>query len=543
MPIDNNNDNPTADVPAVDAQADERIRAVFQRAWRARETAARRTTAEIYAEQREARARYGIRNDTGCRRCGCYFESHGCDLNGACTSCYECHRFITREQAPYMVFFDFYRWAKKWIKLHPRNTAEKLRQIKSALSAPGYYIYCGGCKNPTFLNAANSRTIVKRQDGLSCSTCKKCPTCCQCVICNHCRKRVQPNSICPNCNMCGGSNCCHCKTCLSCRSQCGDDNCNICGYCNTCCRCSDECRVPFYTSYNRKPKFYKPSLKQRNLNRTSRYIAAEIEVAGIGGHGRPIYNAVKKWGGAVVYDGSLLAGGFEINTAPAGGDYFVQQVRDYCQEIVAQGGFVTNRCGLHIHVDARDLSYYDLRRLVRVYAAIEPALFAMVPPERSKSRYCRPCGQSYVSAIEEGRLPYEKVRSDVIVSVYNKESTQDLRTGKGYNVPSRYNALNLHSWFYRGTIECRMYDGSIDPDTISKWGIFWAMLMDYVVKNNDEEVARVMTKNNFANILKVVDGHQNMIDFLRARVIYFGNPVVVKQMQDYDKNLKVKENQ
>src|SRR6185369_17750971 len=146
-----------------------------------------------------------------------------------------------------------------------------------------------------------------------------------------------------------------------------------------------------------------------------------------------------------------------------------------------------------------DMKYYEIRRFVRVYAAIEDALFSMVSPERIKGvmdndgklhQYCQPCGKKYIAAIEEGRLPYDKIKSDVITSVYAGPSTQNLRHKKrGDGIP-RYNALNLHSWFYRGTIEARMFDGTLDADSIIKWGILWAMIGDYVVGSTDEQVAK-----------------------------------------------------
>lgn len=284
--------------------------------------------------------------------------------------------------------------------------------------------------------------------------------------------------------------------------------------------------VPF-ASFS-EPEFYKPTLKQHTINPTSRFIATEIEVAGIRGFGKPIYEIVRKWKGGTVGDGSLPECGFEINSAPAGGDLYVNQVNEICAEIKKQDGFIDKNCGLHIHIDARDMNYYEIRRLVRVYATIEDALFTMVPadridgviaPDGKLHQYCRPCGKSYLASIEQGKLPYEKVKADVISSVYEGTSTKDYRHRKRHT--SRYNALNLHSWFYRGTIECRMFNGCIEPEPIISWGILWALIIDYAAKNSDEKIAEEMKGSSIECLLKLIGDNKRISDFIRSRVAFY----------------------
>ncbi len=494
-----------------------------------------------------------IKLETECVRCGCPLMDHQ-ENRGACRRCTAamegsyrsriCNRFCTREDINVIKFFEFFTWAKKWVKTKRSRSIGQLRQVWDRIGYDDTYcMSCSKCKTSIVMNNATSKTILKKQDGLACLSCKSCIDCCKCVPCERCNRKVRTDTLCSECHMCGGEGrCCHCRTCDGCSKPCGDDYChdgtgNGCGYCNTCCRCPDKYRVPFYTSYNRKTKFYTPSLKDHSFNITSRFIATEIEVAAIKGHGRNIYNKVKDWQAAVVRDGSLPAGGFEINTAPAGGDLYVKQVNELCKVIIDEQGIVNDRCGLHIHVDARDLTYYDLRRLIRIYAVIEDTLFAMVNPKRRGSRYCLPCGHKYIAAIEEGRLPYDKVKADVITSVYHARTTQDNRHSKYNN--ARYNALNLHSWFYRGTIECRMFDGTIDPDLISKWGILWAMILDYVMATNDESIARLINTNSgFAVLATIAAKDEKILDFVRRRVLEFGDVKVGADMRKYNNSLR-----
>ena len=482
----------------------------------------------------------------GCARCGCSYYDHKRDAKGPCLYCgvKDCPRFLTQEQLAQARFFDFYKWARRWIKAHRNRKIDKLRRMWENLGNNlSLCTYCAKCKTSTFLNSGNVRSFVKRQDGLLCNSCKQCSVCCGCLSCERCKRRHQQQNICLGCKKCK-TNCCHCRICPGCKLQCCDDNDATtnhregCGRCNVCCECGDTNRVPLYTYWNRQSKHYTPTLKQHNTNKTSRLISAEIEAAGIRGHGKPIYELVKKWDGAVVYDGSLPKGGFEVNTAPAGGDIYVQQVKELCNVIREQGGFIDGHCGLHVHIDARDFDYYDIRRLVMIYAPIEMALFAMVPSERQEARFCHPCGQKYVAAVEEGRLPHSKVKTDVITCTYRTDgSTQDLRNSK-YN-QARYNALNLHSWFFRQTIECRMFNGTINPDEIISWGVLWAHILDYTKRTTDEEIAKTISSSKSVECLIKICGDDTRIrDFIITRIGMYGSKEKKKELDECNKIYK-----
>lgn len=478
-------------------------------------------------------------NDIRCVACRCRRSQHGAakTLHKKCTYCGNCPTgFLYYEQVQRVYFTEFMRWSRRWIKANKKRDMEKLRTLWRRVRNTSHLQYCGTCDTPTFSNSLHG--LVKRQDGLQCASCRQCSTCCKCVACDNCKRRKHEEQICKTCQVC--VQCCQCRSCPVCNCDCSFNYCGFaftayqkqhrpgCQRCYKCCNCGDYRRVPF-GSFAR-PVFHTPTLKQHNQNPTSRYIAAEIECAGITGLGTGIYDVARRWGGATVGDGSLHYYGFEFNTAPAGGDLYNKQIEEVCAAIKQQNGFLDNRCGLHVHVDARDMNYYDIRRLVRVYVAIEDGLFAMVSPQRIKGivdvdgklhQYCQPCGKKYVAAIEEGRLPYDKIKKDIITSVYQSPSTQDVRHRKRH--PSRYNALNLHSWFYRGTIECRMFDGCLEPEPIINWGILWAMIIEYVVKSSDEQVAKDMVGKPLACLAKIVGGHKIILDFIKARVLMFGS--------------------
>src|SRR6478736_7584404 len=103
--------------------------------------------------------------------------------------------------------------------------------------------------------------------------------------------------------------------------------------------------------FNSKLEFHTPGRTQRKLNKSSRFISAEIEVTGIRNNKKLIEETVKKWSGSIVYDGTLpKPDGFEINTAPAAGDLYIKQITDICNKLSRAGAGVNDTCGLHVHI-------------------------------------------------------------------------------------------------------------------------------------------------------------------------------------------------
>lgn len=300
--------------------------------------------------------------------------------------------------------------------------------------------------------------------------------------------------------------------------------CFDCYYCQSCC----VCNTPKF--FNSRLEFYTPTRAQKKLNKSSRFISAEIEVAGIKNNKKLVEAVVRKWKGSIVYDGTLPRGGFEINTAPAAGDLYVRQVTDICAELARAGAVINNQCGLHVHVDARDYNYTDLGRLIKVYAAIEPALFLMVPPHRRNSIYSVKCGASLEKAVCSGKLTHLELKNNVCAVVYgtpNSVSYRKNKRGAGRGT-GRYYALNLHSWFYRGTIECRLFDGTIDKNEIIDWGILWANILDFSLHSSDDEVSVSMSKEkSYESLIRIVKNNKRLKTFIDTRYNRYGKPKLI----------------
>ena len=270
---------------------------------------------------------------------------------------------------------------------------------------------------------------------------------------------------------------------------------------------------------DRPVKFFTAcKLKGHKRVPSKRHVSVEIEVASAGTD-LNISNAVCKWRGSIVRDGSLPEGGFEINTSPANGQMFANQIEEICSALSRDQGEVTQACGLHVHVSAQDYRYFELRRLILLYAHIENALFAMQPYSRRNSSYCMPCGGAYRGLVSSGK----DCKKSIVQMVYHTD-TQSVKNMRGDKYhPSRYTALNLHSWFYRGTIECRMAAGTILSTKIIPWGILWGSILDYAYTRTEKEILAKTWSTSGYDMLTEVAPTQEVKDYIKARTYQFKN--------------------
>lgn len=279
--------------------------------------------------------------------------------------------------------------------------------------------------------------------------------------------------------------------------------------------------------FNSRLEFHSPTRFQKKLNKSSRFVSAEIEVAGIKDNKKLVENIIRKWKGSIVYDGTLpKPNGFEINTAPAAGDLYIRQITEICDKLAKANATVNNSCGLHVHIDARDYNFCDISRLIKVYAAIEPVLFSMVPPYRRNNIYSVKCGDKLETAIKANKLSHILLKEKVVTAVYGEPDSISYRMdkrGAGQGT-GRYYALNIHSWFFRGTIECRLFDGTLDKNEIIDWGVLWANILDFALHSSDDDVSAAMNKEeSYDSLIHIVKDNNELKAFIDARYDMYKN--------------------
>lgn len=110
------------------------------------------------------------------------------------------------------------------------------------------------------------------------------------------------------------------------------------------------------------------------------------------------------------------------------------QLEKVCRVLSDLGCYVNDKCGLHVHLDARHLKPRGARLLARRLGRALPVLKWIVDPSRHDNHYCKldvgPFGRSHVN---------------------------------------RYFAVNTQAYFHYKTLEVRMHGGSTNFKKIKHW--------------------------------------------------------------------------
>ncbi len=157
---------------------------------------------------------------------------------------------------------------------------------------------------------------------------------------------------------------------------------------------------------------------------------------------------------------------------------------------------VNETCGFHVHhgVDPEKFGNRELFQLLRIVAIFENYIYQLLPEVRRQAETCRPLEiDLYEWFRRDGSRRPEPLVKSLWYSPENRDDPQASRQRRLH--PTRYHGLNLHSYWYRGTVEFRYFPSVLEqPEELMQWIIFTQFLvewgagrrpeLDYVTKPN-----------------------------------------------------------
>lgn len=215
----------------------------------------------------------------------------------------------------------------------------------------------------------------------------------------------------------------------------------------------------------------------------------------------------ERWSAGLHSDGSC---GYEAVTPPIG-----RAGRAKCLTelgTILKGYDVDERCGIHVHVDARDYYWADTYRLLRIYAHVEPLLYLLGGQRRIANTYCAPVGASFMKALRT-----EDPKKSVLEVVHGSEDGKNTqRFSPSKKAMGRYKGLNLAPWIYGRrtrkkdgevrpdtTFEFRLHENSKNASRVLAWTELCVDLVDKVSGMNDKEVSALCDKSPLRALLHI----------------------------------------
>ncbi|MGH7296320.1 MAG: amidoligase family protein, partial [Polyangiaceae bacterium] len=186
--------------------------------------------------------------------------------------------------------------------------------------------------------------------------------------------------------------------------------------------------------------------------------AARAIAAVVGGAARPAGNgweAVAADGRVwrAVPDGSLSGYQNAEIVSPILGYADMETLQNVVRALHAAGGRADASCGIHIHIDGARFDAKELTSLAKIVHKQERLIEAALGIQAHRlQRFCRPLDTGFIERLEARR---PRTVAEVNAAWYGHRVHAPSRYDQ-----SRYHGVNLNSYFFRGTIEFRYFEGT-----------------------------------------------------------------------------------
>ena len=141
------------------------------------------------------------------------------------------------------------------------------------------------------------------------------------------------------------------------------------------------------------------------------------------------------------------------------------KLQECVRRVRKAGAKANNSCGIHVHVDAANHNRQSLKNLIGIMYSKEDILFKAL--QVSESRAERWCKKVREPMLRQART----LSSDETTDLTQLEQVWyegDVADREHYNW-TRYHALNLHSVFYRGTVEWRCFNSTLHAGKVAAY--------------------------------------------------------------------------
>lgn len=154
------------------------------------------------------------------------------------------------------------------------------------------------------------------------------------------------------------------------------------------------------------------------------------------------------------------------------------------------GGVPHASCGIHIHVDGANHTATSLRRLVNFMYSRQEIIYDALAVGSRKNRWCLPVCKNLLDTMKKDK----NITTDSVEKIWYSPANDGYCGGidhQHYN-STRYHALNLHSFFQKGTVEFRLFNSTLHAGKIKAYVQFCLALSAWAIESDDKVVFRTM---------------------------------------------------
>ena len=161
----------------------------------------------------------------------------------------------------------------------------------------------------------------------------------------------------------------------------------------------------------------------------------------------------------------------------------IETLQEIVRVLREAGGKANSSCGIHVHVDGANHSCESLRRLVNIFTARQDLFYEALNIGERANTWCRKTDENL----------FKTMKKDKNLTTHKAETIWYSSANHGYRGyvdhshynRTRYQGLNLHAFFSKGTVEFRLFNGTMHAGKIKAYIQFCLALSAWAITAND----------------------------------------------------------
>ena len=169
-------------------------------------------------------------------------------------------------------------------------------------------------------------------------------------------------------------------------------------------------------------------------------------------------------------------------------------IQELIRKFRKAGALVNSSCGIHVHVDGFNHTADSLARLIKLFFSKQDLIYEALKVNTSRSRYCKKLPEHLINQVPIKKSLSKNSLQESWYRCLSCEYDINYAAQRHYD-SSRYYGLNLHSYFYRGTVEWRMFNSTLHAGKVKAY-IQFCLAMSAQAINQKKAIARPTRTTN-----------------------------------------------
>jgi len=168
----------------------------------------------------------------------------------------------------------------------------------------------------------------------------------------------------------------------------------------------------------------------------------------------------------------------------------LEDLQQIVRELREKGAFSNNSCGIHVHVDGANHSPLSLKRLVCFMIARQDLIYDSLEIGQRANRWCHKLNENILKEMKKNAV----LDRETVERIWYGRANDGYCGGinhEHYN-ETRYHGINLHAFFTKGTVEFRLFNGTLHAGKIKAYIQFCLAVSAWSINSQEHIVFRSM---------------------------------------------------